>query len=265
MMLKRDNKLELFLESNQGHEFIGLLVVINALIWGLQTFSWSHKPGISHVLNLIDQTLLGVFLVELVVRIYASGFRFFEKGWNLFDTFVILIALVPAAGALSTLRTLRILRVMRLVELFPKMRLVVSSVCRAVPGILSVAGILLLSFYVASIIAFNLFGNDSEHFRSLPRSMFTLFQLMLGDDWGSIVESLLQNHPYCYLFFIPFMILMTFTVLNLFFGLVVNSMQEAAEAENKSMETISEEESSLRDDIKDLKDQLEEIKRLVTR
>jgi len=264
-MLKRDNKLELFLESNKGHEFLGILILLNAVIWGLQTLAWDRHPDIFYVLHLSDDILLGVFLTELAVRIYASGFRFFEKGWNLFDAFVILIALAPSTGPLLILRTLRLLRVERLISLFPKMRIVVSSISRAIPGILSVAGILLLSFYVASIIAFNLFASDVEHFGSLSRTMFTLFQLMLGDDWGNIIRPLLQTHPHCYLFFIPFMILMTFTVLNLFFGLIVNSMQEAAEEEDKLFEGAVEDEASLRDEIKDLKDKLEEIKILISR
>ncbi|RZI46561.1 ion transporter [Candidatus Finniella inopinata] len=121
MMLKRDNELELFLESNRGHEFIGVLVLLNAVLWGIQTFSWAQHPDIVSLLHHFDSVFLGVFLVELVVRIYASGWRSFEKGWNLFDAFVILIALVPSTGPLSILRTLRLLRVERLISLFPRM------------------------------------------------------------------------------------------------------------------------------------------------
>ncbi|RZI46559.1 ion transporter [Candidatus Finniella inopinata] len=148
----------------------------------------------------------------------------------------------------------------------PRMRVIVASVSRALPGILSVAVILLLSFYVASIIAYNLFSSDAEYFGTLGGTMFTLFQLMLADDWGNILRTLSKTYPHCYLFFVPFMVLVTFTVLNLFFGLIVNSMQQAAEAENKSLEGPDEEdESSLRDEIRGLKEQLEEIKKIISR
>ena len=264
-MFARDNKLERFLESDTGHEILGVLVLINAAILGLETFPSLHGTLFLEVLRFLDKTILGVFLVELILRIYASGFSFFKKGWNLFDTFIILLALLPSVGVLSVLRALRILRVMRLISLFPNMRLIVAALVNAVPGILSVASLLLLSFYVASIIAFNLFSYDSaEHFGSLRKTMFTLFQLMLGDDWGATVHPLLEHHPYGFLFFIPFMILMTFTVLNLFFGLIVNSMQSAAESENKTAEE-ADPLIVLETELADVKKQLHEIKILVSR
>ncbi len=265
MMLARDNKLEQFFESDKGHEVLGFLILLNAIILGLETFSNIYASPFFPFLEILDKTILGVFVVELGLRIYASGWRFFKQGWNLFDAFIILISVAPFAHGLSSLRSLRILRVMRLVSLFPNMRIVVSALVNAVPGILSVASILLLSFYVASIVAFNLFHQDSfEHFGSLKRTMFTLFQLMLGDDWGSTVRPLLDHHPYGYLFFIPFMLFMTFTILNLFFGLIVNSMQNAAEAENNSPATTDPLEN-LQTEIIAIKKQLDDIKTLIKR
>lgn len=259
-MLPADNKLERFFESHKGHEILGILVIFNALIWGIEGMAFFKDSPLLSVFQIIDNIILGIFVVELITRLYASSLRFFKQGWNLFDAFVILIALLPSYGPLSVLRTLRVLRVVRLISLFPKMKTVVSATTNAIPGILSVAGILLLSFYVSAIIAFNLFADDVEHFGSLGRSMFTLFQLMLGDDWGNIIRTLIKTHPYCYLFFVPFTLLITFTVLNLFFGLIVNSMQNAAETENQSAEIETDPLTIIQTDIKDLKIELAELK-----
>ena len=262
-MLPPDNKLERFFESHKGHEVLGILVILNALIWGIEGMVLFKTSPLLPVIHFIDKIILGIFVVELLTRIYASGLRFFKHGWNLFDAGVILIALTPSGGPLSVLRALRVLRVMRLISLFPRLKTVVQATCHAIPGILSVAVILLLSFYVASIIAFNLFADDSEHFGTLSRTMFTLFQLMLGDDWGNIVRNLLKTHPYCYLYFIPFMLLITFTVLNLFFGLIVDSMQNAAEAEDKELQTEPDPLTSLQADIQDLKKQIGNLQELL--
>jgi voltage-gated sodium channel len=262
-MLPPDNKLERFFESHKGHETIGILVIFNAIIWGVEAMAVFKDASSVALFQLIDKIILGFFVLELATRIYASGLRFFKKGWNLFDTFVILIALIPSGGPLSVLRALRVLRVMRLISLSPKMKIVVSATCNAIPGILSVATILILSFYVSAIIAFNLFSMDNEYFSTLGRTMFTLSQLMLIDNWGNIIQSLSNTHPYCYLYFIPFMLFMTFTVLNLFFGLIVNSMQNAAEAENKTLNAGLDPLITIQSDIKELKTHINELKSLM--
>lgn len=261
--MEPNNKLERFFESHKGHEFLGIIVSLNAVTLGLQTLSSIKQSSFAFVFDLMDTVFMSIFALELILRIYASGKRFFRNGWNLFDFFTISISLVPFGGSFSALRALRILRVTRLISLFPKMKIVVSSICLALPGIISVAGILLLSFYIASIIAVNLFSQTApEHFGNLSKTLFTLFQLMLGDDWGATVRPLLVNHPYCYLFFIPFMLLMTFTVLNLFFGLIVNSMQAAAE-EGNDLASYQKDSETLEDQIKDLSNQISELKNLI--
>ncbi len=267
-MLAKESKLERFLDSDRSHEWLAFLIIINAAVLGLETIE-SVRNAIGTQLYYIDHALLYFFLAELIVRVIAYGPRFFKDGWNVFDAFVILIALVPTGGAFSSLRALRILRVMRLISLFPQMRIVVSSVLKAVPGIISVAGILLLMFYIVSIIAHNLFATASpSYFGTLGGLMYTLFQLMLADDWGNVTRPILETHPHAYLFFIPFVILMTFTVLNLFFGLIVNAMQGAAEEENAALEKAEDKKNddsilALKNELTKVQKQLVEIKELL--
>ncbi len=239
-MLSHGNKLEKWLDSDCMHEIIAFLIIVNAIVLGLETYT-SLKEYLP-LLHAIDKTLLIIFTAELALRVFAGGFRFFRNGWHLFDAFIILISIASASSGLSALRAVRILRVMRLISLFPQLRIVVSAIYMALPGALSVAGILMVFFYIFSIVAFNLFNDISpEMFSSLGGSMYTLFQLMLCDDWSATTRPILAKMPHAYLFFIPFVVTMTFCALNLFFGLIVNAMQSAADKESEDILGITEE------------------------
>jgi voltage-gated sodium channel len=227
-MLREGNKLESFLNSDKAHNFLAILLVFNAILLGVETSQTLMAQYGPYVKNL-DTLILQVFIWEIALRIFAGGFRFFKCSWNIFDVFVIGTSCLVGNTAISALRALRLLRI---ISLFPRMRFLVSSLGQALPGIFSVAVILVSMFYIASVVACQSFGGDNPLFASLTGSMYTLFQLMLADDFSAVTRKVLETHPHAYMFFIPFIVVMTFTVLNLFFGLIVNSMQNAAEEEN---------------------------------
>ncbi len=233
-MLPVNNKLEKFLNSDRAHECVAILILLNAFVLGAETYE-SMRPYLSFF-HTIDQLLLCVFMIELSLRVFAGGFRFFRCGWNLFDMVTILVSVLSTFSTLSIFRVVRIIRVMRLMSIFPQMRMVISVIHRAIPGILSVAFLLCIMFYVFSVLAYNFFHDVSpEMFNSLGGSMYTLFQLMLCDEWSNTTRPILEEMPYSWLFFIPFIIIMTCSMLNLFFGLIVNALQRAADKENLVM------------------------------
>jgi voltage-gated sodium channel len=264
-MLKAGNRLEVFLESNKTHDFLAIVLAINAVVLGMQT-SNSLMELYGVYLKTIDTVIIYVFLCELFLRLFVSGFRFFRSAWNVFDFFVIIGTVMFAGSALSVLRALRLFRV---ISLFPNMKFLISSLGHALPGILNVAIILILMFYVSAIIACQSFGNDCLIFSSLPQSMYSLFHLMMGDNFNETTRKVMETHPYAYLFFIPYIVVMSFTILNLFFGLIVNSMQTAAEQENITAlashagiehEPEMTQEKIILNEIKDLKKQIHELK-----
>jgi voltage-gated sodium channel len=230
-MLRVGNKLETFLNSHIAQDLLAILLVLNAVILGMET-SVNLMDEYGTYLVALDTIILYVFVFEIALRLIAGGFRFFKCGWNLFDFVIIAISISAAATSLSALRTLRVLRLLRFLSLSPSMKFLVSSLGRALPGILNIALILLAMFYIWAVVACQSFGSDNPPFASLTRSMYTLFQVMLGDNFGELTNKVMETHPYAYLFFIPYMIVMAFTILNLFFGLIVGSMQGAAEEEN---------------------------------
>jgi len=221
-----------FLGHERFQRTILALIIINAVILGLET---SRDIMASHgaVLKSIDRAILAVFVVEIALRIFAHRAAFFRDPWSLFDFAVVAIALVPATGQLAVLRALRVLRVLRVLTIVPSMRRVVGGLLAAIPGLSSIAMVLALVFYVFAVITTNLFGADfPDWFGTLGRSLYTLFQVMTLESWSmGIVRPVMEVYPYAWAFFVPFILIATFTMLNLFIGVIVSAMQAFTEDE----------------------------------
>lgn len=219
---------------------ITALILLNAVSLGLET-SQSVMERIGPALELVDGILLWLFTIELGLRIFAFRGRFFRDPWGIFDLVVVGIAWLPGSGPLSALRALRVLRVLRLISVVPSLRHVVEAMLGALPGMGSIVLLMLLIFYVFAVIATKLFGEAMpEQFGSMGDSLFTLFQLMTLDDWANIVKPAMEAVPLALLFFLPFIILSTFVVLNLFIGVIVDSIQ-TLRAERDRAEIVAEE------------------------
>ena len=224
-----------FLDRPKVSRFLIAVILVNAVTLGLETSSTMMDLA-GPLLVGIDRTCLAIFVAELAARLYAQGFRFFRSGWNVFDFSIIAISLIPAGGGLSVLRALRILRVLRVVSAVPSLRRVVDGLGRALPGMGSVFLLILLIYYIAAVIATKLFAASfPEWFGSLGASAYSLFQVMTLESWSmGIVRPVMEVYPYAWAFFVPFILMTTFAVMNLIVGLIVNSMQEAAsEAEEQ--------------------------------
>ncbi len=220
------------LETEAAEKAIVAIIVANAIVLGLETYP-SAQARLGPLLVALDHIFLGFFTIEIVARIYAHGPRFFRGAWNLFDFAVVAIAWLPATGPFSVLRALRVLRVLRLITTVPSIRRVVNGLLQAIPGVGSIMLLLFLVFYVFSVMATMLYGADfPEWFGSLERSAYTLFQIMTLESWSmGIVRPVMEKHPYAWAFFVPFILVTSFTVLNLFIGIIVNAMQAEHEAE----------------------------------
>jgi voltage-gated sodium channel len=246
------------------------LIVFNAITLGLET-SQAAVARFGTLLNLIDDIVLAIFVAELAARLIVQRGSFFKDGWNIFDFVVVGVALLPATQAFSVLRALRILRVLRLITAVPTLRRVVGGLITSLPGMGSIFLLIMLIYYVAAVMAVKLYGAEfPELFGTLPRSMFTLFTIMTLEGWvEGVVKPIMDKHPYAWLFFIPFIIGTTFTVLNLFIGVIVGAMQEehekAAKAELAAEREIIEEETEpLMREIRALKSEVEALRRDVT-
>ncbi len=256
-------KLASFVESRRFQRSITLLIVINAITLGLET-SDRAMASAGAVLTAADRIILGIFVIELALRITAHGSRFFRDPWSIFDFVVVGVALVPATEKFSVLRALRVLRVLRLASAVPRMRRVVSALLAALPGLGSVVAILALIFYVAGVMATQLFGDAfPDWFGTLPRSVYSLFQIMTLESWSmGIVRPVMNVYPYAWAFFVPFILIATFTMLNLFIAVVVNAMQsQYHEMEAEHAEAAHAERVNLLEEVRALRAEIQELKR----
>ena len=218
------------IEQRPVQNTIMALILINAVVLGLET-SDSMMQQWGWLLVPVDTFILGLFVIEIGLRFVAHGWRLLRDPWGLFDTVVILIALVPASGPLAVLRALRVLRVLRLVSIVPGMKIVVQSLLSSLPGLGSIVALLGLIFYVAAVIATQLFGDTfPQWFGTLGESLYSLFQIMTLESWSmGIVRPVMEVHPYAWLYFIPFILIATFMMLNLFIAVIVDAIQTQRE------------------------------------
>lgn len=256
-----------WIESTRIQFLIIGLIVINAVILGLETDA-SIMASYGNHLALADRLILSIFVVEILIKLYAFRLGFFRNPWNVFDFVIVGIALMPTSGPLDILRALRILRVLRLVSMVPQLRLVVEALLKAMPGIASVACLMLLLFYIFGVIATTLYGTDfPQWFGHIGASMYTLFQIMTLESWSmGIVRPVMEAEPYAWVFFVPFILIATFTMLNLFIGIIVDTIQtlhEASHAQDREEieEALHEDTSTLLTEIKALKQEVAELRR----
>lgn len=260
-----------WIESPRMQRLILVLIVINAAILGLETSPWVMGLA-GPALIAADQAILAVFVLEILAKLYAHRGGFFHQPWNVFDFVVVGIALVPASGPLSVLRALRVLRVLRLVSGMPRLRFVVESLLHAIPGIGAIAGLIGILFYVFAVMATGLFGASfPQWFGSVGESLYSLFQIMTLESWSmGIVRPVMEVYPYAWAFFVPFILLATFTMLNLFIAVIVNTMQalndEHPHDERARIEAaVHDEATGLERELRALRAEVGELKALLTR
>ncbi len=209
------------------------LIVFNALVLGLETSDWVMARA-GTALRVLDGAVLAVFVAEIVAKLVAHDRHFFRSPWNVFDFAIVGAALVPASGPLSILRALRILRLMRLLGRVPRLRRIVEALLRALPGIGWILLLLGLVFYVFAVMGTQLFGDTfPEYFGTLGKTLYTLFQVMTLESWSmGIARPVMAVHPWAGLYFVTFILITAFTILNLFIGVIVNTMQEGFHADD---------------------------------
>ncbi|MCE9521428.1 MAG: ion transporter [Alphaproteobacteria bacterium] len=234
-----------FIESDHFTRFVMILIVANAITLAMET-SPSVMAAAGPALFLFDSIVLAVFVIEILLKLAVYRWRFFLSGWNVFDLAIVSIALVPASGPLAVLRALRILRVLRLVSLMPQMRRVVEALLHSLPGMASIGMLMSVVFFVSAVVATKLFGAlHPGYFGTLGDSLFTLFAIMTLEGWAEIAREVQTTHPKAYLFFVPFIVISVFAVLNLFIAVLTNSMQEMQKVELQAEEAIASRQSSL--------------------
>jgi len=262
-------KVTTLVEQQWFGRFILTLILINAVLLGMET-SASLMAQYGPILLSLDKLMLSVFVVELLLRIFAYRGAFFKDAWSLFDLAVVAIALIPASGPLSVLRSLRVLRVLRVLSIVPSMKRVVSALLGSLPGLASIAMVLVLIYYVFAVIATKIFGAAfPEWFGTIGASFYTLFQVMTLESWSmGISRPVMEVYPYAWVFFVPFILVATFTMLNLFIAIIVNTMQTFTDEEHALERALDkqakdQEQQQMHEELKTIRQELQQLQALL--
>jgi len=235
-------KIRRYFESSGFQKTIVTIIVINSILIGLET-SETVMSNFGWFIDSFDLVILVLFTVEIVAKIYAYQISFFKDPWNLFDLSIVLISIMPAAGSFSVFRALRIVRTLRLLKNIRKLRVIIESLLESIPSIGWIGVLLFIIYYTFAVIGTNLFGAAyPNYFGDLGKTFFTLFQIMTLESWSSaIARPVMEGAPFASIYFVTFILIATYTTLNVFIAIVVNTMNEV------SIKGIKEEEQHIKD------------------
>lgn len=229
-----------FIETALFMRFITTLILLNALTLGIEAdpHILSEYDSFFHIFDII---VIAIFTVEILLKLYAYRLDFFKVGWNIFDFVIVAISLVPQSAGLSILRAFRVFRVFRLVTVVPQLRSVIGALFHAIPGMASIIGILFVIIYVAAVLSMQLFGQVHDpvmqgYYGSIGESLYTMFQLMTLEDWPDIARPTISHHPWAWSFFVIYIVVTSFAVLNLFIGIIVDALHLVKEQDVKQEE-----------------------------
>ena len=228
--------------------FQGLIIgviVANAVVLGLETYD-SVDDEIGGLLRTLNAVFLGVFTVELSIRVLAYGRRphdFFRNGWNVFDFVVIGVAYLPwVRESVTLLRMARLLRIARLLSVIPGLRIVVLGIARSLAPIGGMAALTFFVLYLYGMVGWLLYADhDPENFGNIGRSLLTLFQILTLEGWNEVLDKEMEYSSWSWLYFVSFVLVGTFVVLNVVIAIIVNSMDEvrAMELERERKELVA--------------------------
>ncbi len=251
-------------DSNRFQMFIMGVIVANAVTLGLGTYDFSS--GVESLLTTLDDVFLGIFVVELAIRITAFGSRpqdFFKDGWNLFDFIVIGLAFLPGIrDNVTLLRLARLLRVVRVVSVMPDLRVLLRAMVRSLPPITSLALLTLLLMYVYGMVGWILFHEEiPEEWGNVGESMLSLFQILTLENWPQYLDAGQAVHPASWIFFVSYVLIASFLVINILIAIIINSMDEVHSAERAAAR--AEIDGEIADSDGSIADRLREIRHIV--
>ena len=250
-------------QSQNFQNFIMAIILLNGITMGFEVSSYydtQYNQGF-HLFNLF---VISIFTIEIMMRIFVYKLSFFKDPWSLFDLAIVVISLIPTGEGFEIFRVLRVLRLFRLITVVPQMRGIVTALLKVIPGIASIGALLTLFFYIFAIMSTQLFGEKfPQWFGTLGESFYTLFQIMTLESWSmGIVRPIMEIYPLAWVFFVPFIFLATFIIVNLIIAIVVDAMNEMKENE-ETQKDISIDSTDIKHEVIQLRNEITELKELI--
>ncbi|MDR6225165.1 ion transporter [Desmospora profundinema] len=261
------DRIDRFVHHPRFTATILVLILFNAILLGLETYPSIYEPY-QNLFHGADQILLWLFTLEVILKIIAARpwYRFFKDGWNVFDLLIIASGhLFADVQFVVVLRILRVLRVLRAISILPALRRLVKTLLATIPSLGNIGILLGIIFYIFSVIGTMLFRDVApEYFGSMHLSMLSLFQIVTLESWASgIMWPIQQEKPWAWIYFVSFVLVGTFVILNLFIGVIVNKVDQVA-AEEEELEKLRKE-ADLQREVRHLRDEIRELKTMMER
>lgn len=234
-------------ESPRFQYSILAVIVANALVLGLETYSGIEEQ-IGGLLSLLDSIFLGIFCVEIGIRIGAYGSRpqdFFRDPWNVFDFVVVGAAFLPGLrGDATLLRLVRLLRVVRLVSVMPDLRVLIRGMADSLAPIASLAGVALLVMYVYGMVGWILFGDElPDRFGNIGEALLTLFVVMTLEAWPDVLAEVREVNSAGWIYLVSYVLVASFLIINVVIAIIIGAVEKAREADlrERIKETLEDE------------------------
>ena len=236
--------LQRIVDSNAFTAAVVAVILANALVLGLQTY-----PGLDRehgdTLDLLNLLFLAFFVVEISLRIASylpRPWNYFREGWNVFDFLAVSLAFVPGLRENTTiLRLARLARIVRVVHLLPDVRILITAVIRSLPPLASMAVLTTLIIFIYGMVGWQLFGDElPDSWGNIGEAMLTLFVMLTLEDFPQLMDAGMEVHPWSWVFFVSFVLVAAFVVINVLIGIVLNSLEEARELERRESLTPGE-------------------------
>lgn len=257
--------IQKLVESSKFQNFIMALIILNGITMGMET-SKSLALKYDILFSLFNTIVLSIFTIEIILRIFVYKTSFFKDPWSIFDFVIVAISLVPTSAGFEIFRVLRVLRLFRLITVVPQMRKIIVALLSVLPGIGSIAALLTLFFYIFALMATQLYGEAfPQWFGTLGDSFYTLFQVMTLESWSmGIVRPIMELYPLAWVFFVPFIFMSTFIIVNLIIAIVVDAMNEMnTEEEEAIVQEIQSGDDTMQQEILNLRSDIQELKVLL--
>jgi voltage-gated sodium channel len=236
----RFNRIGLLTESSLFRRVVITLILLNAIVVGLETYP-QIRANYGESLDVADTTILYLFALELILRFLAAKphVAFFRSGWNIFDLIIVAAGFVPSSEFFTVARLFRIFRVLRAVSVMPDLQRVVAALLRSLPSLGHIVILLALLMYVYAAVGTSLFAEAApQYFGTLHQSVLTLFSVITLEGWVTVMEEVLEEMPFAWIYFVSFILFGTFVALNFFVGVIVNNLQSVAIEERDDLAEI---------------------------
>ena len=243
------------------NNFITVVILLQAAVLVLETIS--ELKNYTLLFDLINAFVLFIFIIEAALKIFSSYpdiSKYFRNGWNILDFSIIVVSLLPFSGGYTTVaRLIRLLRVVRLTNRYRETSIVVMTLIKSLPSMVNVFLLLSLIFFIYGIAVYNLFNSvDTENWGTLPKSILTLFQILTLEGWVEKMSSVTNVNPLYVIYFISFIMIGTFVVINIFVAVIVKKSEEAYKQIENTI-TIPVTQKEILEEIKEIRKKIEDL------